>query len=130
MTEPTREERATSARERARRTLPLIPFVLLGLIAITLPLPKRFVAALPLAVAAYLSVRLLRFLRDRPAREKIWTALSFGVIVSMLLTLVVQAIFYGPVSAFEECVDQAQTSAARAACGELQDGSLLGWLAS
>jgi hypothetical protein len=130
MTEPTREQQIASARDRARRTLPVVPFVLLGLIAITMPLPKRFVAALPLLVAAYLSIRLLHFLRDRPAREKIWTALSFGIIVSMLLTLVVQAIFYGPVSAFEECVDQAQTSAARAACGELQDGGLLGSLAS
>jgi len=128
MTEPSREQEIALARERARRTLPLIGFVLLGLIAITLPLPKRFVAALPLVVAAYLSVKLLRYLKERPTSEKIWTALSLGVIVSMLLTLLVQAIFYGPVSAYEQCYDQAQTSAARAACDQLQRSGLLGSL--
>lgn len=128
MTEPSREQEIALARERARRTLPLIGFVLLGLIAITLPLPKRFVAALPLVVAAYLSVKLLRYLKKRPTSEKIWTALSLGVIVSMLLTLLVQAIFYGPVSAYEQCYDQAQTSAARAACDQLQRSGLLGSL--
>ena len=128
MTEPSREQEIALARERARRTLPLIGFVLLGLIAITLPLPKRFVAALPLVVAAFLSVKLLRYLKERPTSEKIWTALSLGVIVSMLLTLLVQAIFYGPVSAYEQCYDQAQTSAARAACDQLQRSGLLGSL--
>lgn len=128
MTEPSREQEIALARERARRTLPLIGFVLLGLIAITMPLPKRFVAALPLVVAAYLSVKLLRYLKERPTSEKIWTALSLGVIVSMLLTLLVQAIFYGPVSAYEQCYDQAQTSAARAACDQLQRSGLLGSL--
>ena len=126
--EPTREQEVVLARERAKRTLPLIGFVLLGLIAITMPLPKRFVAALPLVVAAYLSVKLLRYLKERPTSEKIWTALSLGVIVSMLLTLLVQAIFYGPVSAYEQCYDQAQTSAARAACDQLQRSGLLGSL--
>ena len=46
----------------------------------------------------------------------------------MLLTLLVQAIFYGPVSAYEQCYDQAQTSAARAACDQLQRSGLLGSL--
>jgi ABC-type iron transport system FetAB permease component len=122
--QPTREQEIVLARERAKRTLPLIGFVLLGLIAITMPLPRRFVAALPLLVAAYLSVKLLRFLRDRPTREKLWTALSLGIIVSMLLTLVVQALFYGPVSAYEECIEQAHTSAARASCDQLSSGLL------
>lgn len=128
MTEPSREQEIVLARERAKRSLPLIAFVLLGLVAITLPLPKRFVAALPLVVAAYLSVRLLRFLKDRPTSEKLWTALSLGIIVAMLLTLVVQVIFYGPVSAYEQCYDQAQTSTARASCDPLQRSGLLGSL--
>ena len=74
--QPTREQEIALARERAKRTLPLIGFVLLGLIAITMPLPRRFVAALPLLVAAYLSVQLLRFLKDRPTSEKLteWLA--------------------------------------------------------
>jgi hypothetical protein len=130
MTEPSREQEIVLARERAKRTLPLIAFVLLGLVAISLPLPKRFVAALPLLVAAYLSVRLLRFLRDRPTSEKLWTALSLGIIVAMLLTLVVQVFFYGPVSAYEQCLDQAQTSTARASCEQLQRTGLLGSLLS
>jgi hypothetical protein len=128
MTEPSREQEIVLARERAKRSLPLIAFVLLGLVAITLPLPKRFVAALPLVVAAYLSVRLLRFLKDRPTSEKLWTALSLGIIVAMLLTLVVQVIFYGPVSAYEQCYDQAQTSTARASCDPLQRSGLVGSL--
>ena len=128
MTEPSREQEIVLARERAKRSLPLIAFVLLGLVAITLPLPKRFVAALPLVVAAYLSVRLLRFLKDRPTSEKLWTALSLGIIVAMLLTLVVQVIFYGPVSAYEQCYDQAQTSTARASCDQPQRSGLLGSL--
>ena len=122
--QPTREQEIVLARERAKRTLPLIGFVLLGLIAITMPLPRRFVAALPLLVAAYLSVKLLRFLKDRPTSEKLWTAISLGIIVSMLLTLVVQAVFYGPVSAYEQCIDQAHTSAARASCDQLSTGLL------
>jgi amino acid permease len=128
MTEPSREQEIVLARERAKRSLPLIAFVLLGLLAITLPLPKRFVAAVPLLVAAYLSVRLLRFLKERPTSEKFWTALSLGIIVAMLLTLVVQVIFYGPVSAYEQCYDQAQTSTARASCDQLQRSGLLGSL--
>jgi hypothetical protein len=128
MTEPSREQEIVLARERAKRSLPLIAFVLLGLLAITLPLPKRFVAAVPLLVAAYLSVRLLRFLKGRPTSEKFWTALSLGIIVAMLLTLVVQVIFYGPVSAYEQCYDQAQTSTARASCDQLQRSGLLGSL--
>ena len=42
----------------------------------------------------------------------------------MLLTLVVQAIFYGPVSSYEQCIDQAHTSAARASCDQLSTGLL------
>jgi hypothetical protein len=128
MTEPTREQEIVLARERAKRSLPLLAFVLLGLLALTLPLPKRFVAAVPLVVAAYLSLRLLRFLRDRPTSEKLWTALSLGIIVAMLATLVVQGAFYGPVSAYEQCMDQAQTSTARASCAPLQRSGLLGSL--
>jgi hypothetical protein len=128
MTEPSREQEIVLARERAKRSLPLIGFVLLGLLAISLPLPKRFVAALPLLVAAYLSVQLLRFLKDRPTSEKLWTALSLGVIVAMLLTLVVQVVFYGPVSDYEQCYDQAQTATARASCEQLQRSGLLGTL--
>ena len=130
MTEPSREQEIALARERAKRSLPLIAFGLLGLLAISLPLPKRFVAALPLLVAAYLSVQLLRFLKDRPTSEKLWTALSLGIIVAMLMTLVVQVFFYGPVSAYEQCYDQAQTATARASCEQLQRSGLLGTLLS
>lgn len=128
MTEPSREHEIALAKERAKRSLPLMAFVLLGLLAISLPLPKRFVAVLPLLVAAYLSVRLLRLVKDRSTSEKLWTALSLGIIVAMLLTLLVQGVFYGPVSAYEQCFDQAQTAAARASCGQLQRSGLLGTL--
>ncbi|MCU1537698.1 MAG: hypothetical protein JWP82_2049 [Humibacillus sp.] len=126
MSEPSRDEEIALARERAKASLPLVAFVLLGLLAITMPLPRRFVAALPLAVAAYLSVRLLRSMQDRPMREKVWTALSLGIIASMLVSLGVQAAFYGPLSAYETCMGEALTSAARASCDQLHLSRVLG----
>ena len=71
-------------------------------------------------------MKLLRFLKDRPTSEKLWTAISLGIIVSVLLTLAVQAVFYGPVSAYEQCIVEAHTSAARASCDQLQRSGLLG----
>ena len=126
MSEPSREQEIALARERAKASLPLVAFVLLGLVAISLPLPRRFVAVLPLAVATYLSVRLLRSMRDRPTREKVWTALSLGIIASMLVSLGVQAVFYGPLSAYETCMSEALTSAARASCDQLHLSRVLG----
>ena len=128
MNEPSREQEVALARARAKASLPLVAFVLLGLLAIAMPLPKRFVAVLPLAVATYLSVRLLRTMRDRPVREKIWTALSLGIIASMLFSLAVQAVFYGPLSAYETCMGEALTSAARASCDQLRLSRVIGSL--
>ena len=70
MTEPQLEQEIAFAREKAKRTLPVALLVLLGLVAMYLPLPKRFVAFLPLVLAIVLTVRLLRFLSLRAgARE-------------------------------------------------------------
>jgi hypothetical protein len=114
------------AREKAKRTLPVTLLVLLGIIAMYLPLPKRFVAVIPLVVAAVLTVRLLRFLAKRRGREKVWPAITLGIVALMLSTLAMQAMFYDDVSAYEDCIASAQTQQARGACEELREQSPLG----
>ena len=76
MTEPQLEEEIAFAREKAKRTVPVALLVLLGLVAMYLPLPKRFVAFLPLVLAVVLTVRLLRFLTSRPGKEKVWPVVT------------------------------------------------------
>lgn len=114
------------ARERARRSLPVSLLVLLGIVAMYLPLPKRFVAVLPLAVAIVLTIQLLRYLAGRPSREKVWPAITLGIIGMLLTTLAVQGLFYSTVSAYEKCLAGAQTSVARADCEKIRDESPIG----
>lgn len=114
------------AREKAKRTLPVTVLVLLGIIAMYLPLPKRFVAAIPFLIAAVLTVRLLRFLADRSGREKIWPAITLGIVALMLSTLAMQLVFYDDVSAYEACMQSAQTQQARGDCEQLREQSPLG----
>lgn len=113
-------------REKARRTLPISFLVLLGIIAMYLSLPQRFVAALPLLLAAVLSVRLLVFLRGRPSRDRVWPVVTLTLVVMLLSGLAMQGLFYESVSAYERCVEQAQTSRAAAVCEELRENSPLG----
>lgn len=120
------ERDVTFLKEKAKRTLPISLFVLLGIIAMYLPLPRRFVAFLPLVIAAVLAVRLLQFMRGRPGREKAWTVVTLVLIGLIAGSLVVQAVFYPTVSAYERCIDGAQTSAARATCEELYDRGPIG----
>lgn len=112
--------------ERARRTLPVAVCVLLAVFAMYLPLPKRFVAVVPLVLAVVLSVRLLQFLRHRSGREKVWPAVTLVMVTVLLASLVVQAVFYRTVAPYEQCVDGALTSQARADCEKLPGSSLLG----
>lgn len=113
------------ARERAKRTLPVSLLVLLGIIAMYLPLPKRFVAALPFVIAIVLSVRLLQFLRGRTGREKVWPVITLGLTGLLLGSLALQAAFYPTVQSYEQCMAAAQTSSARAACEQIrQQGPL------
>jgi hypothetical protein len=114
------------AREKAKRTLPVMLLVLLALIAMYLPLPKRFIAFIPLAVAVVLTVRLLRFLTMRAGREKIWPAVTLVVIGMLMSTLLLQVAFYSSVSAYEQCRADAQTSIAAAACEKLKEAGPLG----
>ncbi|MDN5794533.1 MAG: hypothetical protein L0H79_02135 [Intrasporangium sp.] len=109
------------AREKAKRTLPVSLLVLLGIVAMYLPLPKRFVAALPFVVAIVLTIRLLRFLRGRTGREKVWPAITLALTGLLLTSLTVQAVFYPTVRRYEECQAGAQTSTARAACEQIRE---------
>lgn len=125
MSEPD-QQRTTFAREKARRTIPILLFVLLGLAALYLPLPKRFVAVVPLVIAVVLSVRLLRFLSDRSGREKVWPAVTLIIIGMLLSSLALQGVFYPRVRAFEECLAHAQTAIAAADCEPLRQGIVFG----
>ena len=129
MTEPELDREIAFAREKAKRTLPVAVLVLLGIVAMYLPLPKRFVAFIPLGIAVVLTVRLLRFLNMRAGREKVWPALTLGVIGMLLSTLVFQVAFYRQVSAYEECVSGAQTALATADCQRLKEPGPLGLIA-
>lgn len=126
MTEPELEQEIAFAREKAKRTLPLALLVLLGLVAMYLPLPKRFVAFLPLVIAIVLTVRLLRFLSARGGREKIWPALTLVIVGMLLSTLVLQVAFYDSWSAYESCLSGAQTRQATADCEHLKDAGMVG----
>jgi RsiW-degrading membrane proteinase PrsW (M82 family) len=114
------------AREKARRTLPISVLVLLAIIAMYLPLPKRFVALAPLVIAVVLSIRLLQFLRNQPGRERVWPVVTLVLIGLLVSNLAVQALFYEAVNAYEQCVDTAQTSQAAGECEELRRKSPLG----
>ena len=102
------------------RSLPISLLVLLGIIAMYLPLPRRFVAFVPLGVAAYLSVRLLQYLRGRPRRDRVWPILTLVLIGLIGLSLGLQGLFYPSVHAYEECVAAAQTQQAAARCEQLR----------
>ncbi|MEO5745193.1 MAG: hypothetical protein ABIQ53_11495 [Terracoccus sp.] len=123
----TEKERSIAyARDKARLTLPVLVCVMLAVVAMYLPLPKRFIAVVPLLLAVALSVRLLRFLSSRRGREKIWPAVTLGVIGLLLASLAVQGAFYRTVQAYEQCIDGAQTAQAKADCESLRDSVVLG----
>jgi RsiW-degrading membrane proteinase PrsW (M82 family) len=126
VTDPDLQDPIVFAREKAKRTLPVALLVLLGLTAMYLPLPKRFVAFVPLILAVVLTVRLLRFLSDRTGREKIWPVVTLVIAGMLLSTLAVQVAFYDTVSAYEECLAGAQTSIAAGSCAPLRDAGLFG----
>lgn len=129
MTEPQLEQEITFAREKAKRTLPVALLVLLGLVATSLPLPKRFVAVLPLVLAVVLTFRLLRFLSTRPGKEKIWPVVTLVITGVLLSGLGIQAAFYDTVSAYEQCIAGAQTSIAAGSCAQLRDAEMFGLFA-
>lgn len=126
VTDPDLQDETVFAREKAKRTLPVALLVLLGLTAMYLPLPKRFVAFVPLVLAVVLTVRLLRFLSPRTGREKIWPVVTLVIAGMLLSTLAMQVAFYDTVSAYEECLAGAQTSIAAASCAPLRDAGLFG----
>jgi RsiW-degrading membrane proteinase PrsW (M82 family) len=116
----------TFAREKAKRSLPVSLLVLLGIIALYLPLPKRFVAAVPFAIAIFFTVRLLGFVRGRTGREKIWPVITLLLTGFLLMSLALQAVFYPSVRDYEQCLNGAQTSHARATCEQLRQQGPLG----
>ena len=126
MSDPQLEQEIAFAREKAKRTLPVALLVLLGLVAMYLPLPKRFVAFLPLLVAVVLTVRLLRFLSTRAGRERVWPVVTLVIVGMLLSMLALQVAFYGTVSAYEDCLSGAQTKQAEADCDVIRDTGMFG----
>ena len=106
--------------DRSRGAISGVLLVLLGIIAMYLPLPQRFVAALPFVIAVVLTVRLLQFLRGQTGREKVWPVITLVLTGLLLGSLAMQAAFYPSVRAYEECMSSAQTSSARAMCEEIR----------
>jgi cytochrome bd-type quinol oxidase subunit 2 len=125
MTDPDLQRELAFAREKAKLTLPVALLVLLALVAMYLPLPKRFVAFIPLVIAVVLTIRLLRFLTVRAGREKIWPALTLVIIAMLMSSLLFQAAFYRSVSAYEECKAGAQTAVAQGDCEKLKEAGPL-----
>lgn len=129
VTPPPPDRDARFVRERASRSLPVSLLLLLGLLALELPLPRRFVAALPLVLAVVLSVRLLHFLRGRPGRERAWPVVTLVLTLALLAGLALQGVFYSTVRAYDECMAAAQTQIAAADCERQRPlGSLAGRL--
>ena len=120
MTLQPRDRDVAFAREKAKRTLPISVLVLLAVVAMYLPLPQRFVAVLPLALALVQSVRLLRFLRHRAGRERLWPVVTLLLVTLLLTNLAGQAAFYDTIKAYEQCIETAQTSAAAGDCEQLR----------
>lgn len=126
MTKPQLEQEIAFAREKAKRTLPVALLVLLGLVAMYLPLPKRLVAFVPLVLAVVLTVRLLRFLSARAGKEKIWPVVTLVISGMLISSLALQVAFYDSVSAYEECLAGAQTSIAQGGCEQLKETGMFG----
>lgn len=121
-----RSPQAEAARERSRLLLPSTLMAFVGLLALTMPLPQRFVAALPLGLSLALSIRALIKLKDRPRNEKVMPVIGLGLVAVFLGTLVLQGAFYSTVKRYEDCLDQAQTQAARGVCEDLRKSGPLG----
>ena len=85
MSDPQPEQEIAFAREKAKRTLPVALLVLLGLVAMYLPLPKR------------------------AGRERVWPVVTLVIVGMLLSMLALQVAFYGTVSAYEACLSGAQT---------------------
>ena len=64
--------------------------------------------------------------RRNAPREKIWPAITLGIVALMLSTLAMQLVFYADVSAYESCIESAQTQQARGACEQLREQSPIG----
>lgn len=126
MSQQPQDPNVAFAREKARRTLPISLLVLLAIVAMYLPLPKRFVAFLPLVIAVVLSVRLFTFLQGRSGREKVWPAVTLVLVGLLISSLAVQALFFDWVSEYEQCVAGAQTQQAAGACEQLRKGGPFG----
>jgi cytochrome bd-type quinol oxidase subunit 2 len=120
------DQAVAHARAKAARTLPVFVAMLLAVVAMSLPLPRRFVAVVPLVLVVVLTVRLLRFLTDRKGSEKVVPAMTLVVAGVLLATLGLQGLFYPQVRDYEACVVGAQTSEALAACEQLRDGVFWG----
>ncbi len=101
-------------------------FTLLGLGATYLRLPWTLVALVPLTLAIVESVRAIRaYHRDNaPRRLVVWT--GAGILISGILVVAVLLpfTFYPVAKDFQDCMDGANTGAARSQCrAELSRGT-------
>ncbi len=114
--------------QRNGYSLTVVALFLLILMAGGLPLPQRAVTIAPILVAAVVTVReLLRLHReDAPVVARFGPYLTLGFVGMLLLAVLSQLAFYGPVKAYEDCRAGANTQAAQAACAQQRRQSVVG----
>lgn len=117
-------------RQRGRYSLTVAALFVLILVGGGLPLPRRGVVVVPIALTIVVSVREMR----RLSRESASAFTRFGPVVALglcavlLLGAVTQAIFYAPQKRYEDCMTGANTNAAQAVCGQQRQQSIVGSL--
>lgn len=127
----TRPERTTVPGARHARRAGLL--MLLGAVAVGVPLPWTALALLPLGLAAVESVRGLRAMSGgrAPTRVVVWTGMGLALTVAMTLMASLPFVFYDTSKNYQDCIVGANTSTAAAQCRtDLYDGLtgvLSGW---
>lgn len=92
--------------------------MLVGLAALTMPFPWVGVALLPLGWAAAESVRAVRAQRQAnvPGAAQAWTVSGLVLIVVLIAAVGWPFLLFGQSMDYQQCLDGANTGAARAAC--------------
>lgn len=129
-----RQDQPTFSPERQKAFSRTLLFAALCMIvawgATLLPLPFSLVAGIAGVGALVFLVRLMMIAWPTPARRSASVTAAFGIPASIIvigLTLL-SLVFYGPMFAYQECLDSALTDEAVSSCGNDLPGAILEWL--
>lgn len=131
--QPSPSPAATPDARKDRYTRSLIGVVLSLIIAwgsTLLPLPWMLISGIAaLAAIVFLIIMLVAAWPTERRRPSIITAaIGIPACVALVLSAGFSALFYGPMSSYQDCVSTALTDQARAACDEDLPGSITSWL--